>query len=64
MYGDVEIVTLGLVMNFTTAEAFLIQGDEKKEIKTTLTKVNYEYLFYALISQNHIVFLLSKFVLI
>jgi hypothetical protein len=39
LFGDVEIVALGLVMNFSTADAVLIEGDEKKEIKTTLTKV-------------------------
>ncbi len=39
MFGDVEIVSLGLVMNFTNAVAVLLEDEKKQAIATTLTKV-------------------------
>ena len=39
-FGNVEMVTLGLVMNFKTANVVLVKADqEKEEIKTTVTQV-------------------------
>ena len=40
-FGDVQMVTLGLAMNFKVAKTVLVKADhETEEIKTTVTQVN------------------------